>query len=217
MHIDPQTLDQQELYKLLIGCVVPRPIAWVATVDPDGMRNLAPFSFFNAIGSNPPAVSVSINYTAANDQRKDTLRNIEATGEFVVNIVTEELAQAMNITATDFPPDIDEFVAAGLTPAPSVTVRPPRVAESPVNFECRLLTMVPIGSGPGSATLVVGTIAHIHVRDDLIDHRYRVNLRALRPIARLAGADYAYVRETFAMARGRFNRETGAIEWPKGA
>src|SRR5205085_9276828 len=111
--------------------------------------NLAPFSFFNGIGSNPPALSVSINYTSNNDQRKDTLRNIEATGEFVINIVDEKRAQAMNVTAIDYPLDVDEFAVAGLTPIPGVAVRAPRVAESPVSMECKLFTLVPVGTGPG--------------------------------------------------------------------
>src|SRR5581483_7500544 len=127
MQLDPRALGERDTYKLLIGCVVPRPIAWVSTIDEQGVRNLAPFSFFNAIGSNPPAISVAISYADRADGRKDTLRNIIAVGEFVVNVVDEHLAQAMNITATNYPPEVDEFAAAGLTPAPSVLVRPPRV------------------------------------------------------------------------------------------
>ena len=214
MQLDPQTLGERETYKLLIGCVVPRPIAWVSSVDERGARNLAPFSFFNAIGSNPPALSISINYAATHDERKDTLRNIAATGEFVVNIVDEALAQAMNATATNYPADVDEFAIAKVTPAPSVLVRAPRVAEAPVSMECRLFTLVPIGQGPGSATLVVGTVALIHVRDDLVDARHRVDIRKLRPIARLAGSSYAYVHDTFEMVRGRYNPATGEVEYP---
>jgi flavin reductase (DIM6/NTAB) family NADH-FMN oxidoreductase RutF len=214
MELDPAALGQADTYKILIGCVVPRPIAWVSTVDAEGRANLAPFSFFNAIGSNPPALSVAITYTASPDRRKDTLRNILATGEFVVNIVSEELADAMNRTAVDYPPDVDEFAVAGLTPARSALVRPSRVAESPASFECRLFSSVPVGDGPGSATLVIGTVARIHLRDGLMDARHRIDLRGLRPIGRLAGADYCYVRETFSMPRGRYNRETGEVEWP---
>lgn len=212
MQIDPVVLGERETYKLLIGCVVPRPIAWVSTVDREGVRNLAPFSFFNAIGSNPPAVSISVSFTDSADQRKDTLRNIEATGEFVVNVVSEDLAQAMNATAVNYPPDVDEFTVAGVTAAPSVHVRAPRVAEAPVSFECRLFTLVPVGSGPGSATLVIGTVALIHARDGIVDERNRVDIHQLRPIARLAGAGYAYVHETFEMSRGRYNAQTGDVE-----
>lgn len=217
MQLDPHALGEHETYKLLIGCVVPRPIAWVSTVDRDGLGNLAPFSFFNGVGSNPPAISVAITYNDSPDQRKDTLRNIEATGEFVVNIVSEELAQAMNETAVNYPPEVDEFAVAGLTPVPGTLVRAPRVAESPVSFECKLFTLVPVGAGPGSATLVVGAIALIHVRDDIIDARNRIDIHKLRPIARLAGAGYAYVHETFEMPRGRYNPQTGQVELPRGA
>jgi flavin reductase (DIM6/NTAB) family NADH-FMN oxidoreductase RutF len=212
VYLDPQTLGERETYKLLIGCVVPRPIAWVSTVDQQGIRNLAPFSFFNGVGSSPPAVSISINYTDSVDQRKDTLRNIATTGEFVVNIVSEELAQAMNATATNYPPEIDEFEVAGLAAAPCVTVRAPRVAEAPVSLECKLFTLVPVGQGPGSATLVVGVVQMIHARDDIINDRNHVDIMKMRPIARLAGSGYAYVHETFEMPRPVFNKITGQVE-----
>jgi len=170
--LDPHTLGQRETYKLLIGCVVPRPIAWVSTVDLAGARNLAPFSFFNAIGSNPPAISISVSYVDGIDQRKDTLRNISDTGEFVVNIVDEDLAQAMNATSADYPPGVDELAIAGVAAVPCVTVRPARVAGAPVSLECKLFTLVPVGAGPGSATLAIGVIQMIHVRADIINaHR----------------------------------------------
>jgi flavin reductase (DIM6/NTAB) family NADH-FMN oxidoreductase RutF len=212
VQLDPQTLGQSQTYKLLIGCVVPRPIAWVSTVDQQGARNLAPFSFFNAIGSNPPAISVAISYVDSPDQRKDTLRNIAVTGEFVVNIVSEKLAEPMNITSTNYPPQIDEFAAAGLSAAPSARVRPPRVAQSPVSMECKLFTLVPVGQGPGSATLVVGVIQLIHVRSDLIDERYHIDIKKMQPIARLAGSGYAYVHETFEMVRPVYTPDTMQAE-----
>src|SRR4029079_16665270 len=124
------------------------PIAWVSTVDLDGVRNLAPFSFFNAIGSNPPAISISIGYVDGFDQRKDTLRNISDTGEFVVNIVDEDLAHAMNATSASYPSAVDEFAIAGVAAVPCVTVRPARVAGAPVSLECKLFTLVPVGAGP---------------------------------------------------------------------
>jgi flavin reductase (DIM6/NTAB) family NADH-FMN oxidoreductase RutF len=212
--LDPQTIGERETYKLLIGCVVPRPIAWVSTIDLSGARNLAPFSFFNGIGSNPPAVSISINYVDNSDRRKDTLRNIIDTGEFVVNIVDENLAQAMNLSAANYPPDVDEFEVAGVTAAPSAGVRPPRVASAPISLECKLFTLVPVGQGPGSATLVIGVIQLIHVRTDIINERHYVDITKLRPIARLAGAGYAYVHDTFEMVRPLYNKATGQIEPP---
>ena len=216
MQIEMSELDQQDAYKIIIGCIVPRPIAWVSTVDEHGVANLAPFSFFNGVGANPPSLSVSIMHTAGRAAgRKDTLHNIVTTGQFVVNLVSEQLAFAMNITATDVPADVDEFVLAGLEAAPSTRIRPPRVAAAAVSFECALLTTVAVGEGPGSATLAVGQILVVHARDDLdglIDARHRVDLHKLQPVARLAGNDYAYVRETFTLARPKFNPETGTIE-----
>lgn len=213
--LDPQALGQRETYKLLIGCVVPRPIAWVSTIDLAGVRNLAPFSFFNAIGSNPPAISISISYVDGLDPRKDTLRNICDTGEFVVNIVDEDLAQAMNATSASYPPSVDEFEIAGLAAAPCVSVRPARVIGAPVSLECKLFTLVPVGEGPGSATLVVGVIHMIHVRADIINDRHYIDITKLRPIARLAGASYAYVHEIFDMVRPIYDKATGKIEPPR--
>lgn len=213
MRFDPLEISQQDAYKLLIGCIVPRPIAWVSTVDTAGVRNLAPYSFFNGVGSNPLALSISVVHNAASpDKRKDTLRNIETTGEFVVNLVSEQLAEAMNITAADFPTGVDEFAAAQVDAVPSVRVRAPRVAQSAVSFECERYGTLHVGEGPGSATLVVGRILLAHVRDDLIDERHRIDLQKLQPIGRLAGNDYAYVHETFSMARPRFNAETEKAE-----
>ena len=213
--LDPLTLGERETYKLLIGCVVPRPIAWVSTLDLAGVRNLAPFSFFNAIGSNPPALSISVGYVDGLDQRKDTLRNISDTGEFVVNIVDEDMAKAMNATAASYPPSIDEFEIAGLAAVPCATVRPARVAGAPVSLECKLFTLVPVGEGPGSATLVIGVIQMMHIRSDIIDERYRVDITKLRPIARLAGAGYAYVHDTFDMVRPVYDKATGKVEPPR--
>src|SRR5215213_1954319 len=210
--LDPQMLGERETYKLLIGCVVPRPIAWVSTLDLAGVRNLAPFSFFNAIGSNPPALSISINYVDSLDQRKDTLRNIIDTGEFVINIVDEDLALAMNATAANYPSSVDEFEIAGVAATPSVMVRPARVAGAPVSLECKLFTLVPVGQGPGSATVVIGVIHMIHVRSDSINERHYIDITKLRPIARLAGASYAYVHETFDMVRPLYNKATGKAE-----
>ena len=213
--LDPHVLGQRETYKLLIGCVVPRPIAWVSTVDLAGVRNLAPFSFFNAIGSNPPAISISISYVEGIDGRKDTLRNISDTGEFVVNIVDEDLAQAMNATSAGYPPDVDEFAIAGLVAAPCATVHPARVLGAPVSLECKLFTLVPVGAGPGSATLAIGVIQMIHVRSDVINERHYIDITKLRPIGRLAGASYAYVHETFDMVRPVYDNATGKVEPPR--
>lgn len=207
MQLNLSTFDPREAYKLMTGFIVPRPIAWVSTRATDGTLNLAPFSFFNGIGANPPAVSVSILHNPGGDHRKDTWRNIEATGEFVVNVVDEELARAMNETATEYPSEVDEFEVAGLTPASSVTVNPPRVEEAPVSLECTLLDSLAVGKGMGGATLVVGKVELVHVRDGIVDGRNHVDIRRLKPVARIAGAEYAYVRETFTMTRNHYDPE----------
>jgi flavin reductase (DIM6/NTAB) family NADH-FMN oxidoreductase RutF len=203
--IDPQALSLTAVYKLLIGCVVPRPIAWVSTVDAAGVRNVAPFSYFMAITHNPPTVAFSSGprggESGAPRGEKDTLRNVQATGEFVVNIVSEPLAQAMNISATEFPPDVNEFQAAGLTPAPSVRVRPPRVAESQVHFECALTQVVTLGEGPGSGSVVIGRIVYLHVSDEVLFGGDKISLEKLRPIGRLGGHWYTRVTDVFEMVR----------------
>ncbi|MBM3268632.1 MAG: flavin reductase family protein [Candidatus Sericytochromatia bacterium] len=184
---DPADLSSRERYKILIGAIVPRPIAWVSTVSPAGLPNLAPFSFFNGVCSDPMAVSIAVGRRQTG--LKDTLRNIEATGEFVINVVTEDLAEPMNRTSEEFPPEVDEFAVAGLTPLPGVKVAPPRVAESPINLECRLLQVVYLGDRPGSGSLVVGEVVYGHIRADLVDS-WRIDAAKLRPIGRLGGAFY---------------------------
>lgn len=144
MQIDPAALTQQQLYKILVGSVVPRPIAWVSTLNAAGQRNLAPFSFFNVVCPQPPTLSIATQIRGTDGLEKDTAYNIRATGEFVVNIVTEATLSAMNITSTEFAPEVDEFAAARLTPAPSIMVKPPRVLESPIQFECKLNQIVMI-------------------------------------------------------------------------
>lgn len=202
MQITPTDLSPGEMHKLLIGSVIPRPIGWVSSIDRDGVLNLAPFSFFNVVCARPATLSISITYNPQRDAgRKDTLRNIVETGEFVVNITTEATAIAMDQSAAEYPPHIDEFAEIELTRAPSEVVRVPRVAESPINFECTLLQTVPVGEGSGSATLVLGTIRLVHVRDDLIDERYRIDARKLQAVGRLAGVEYCYVRDIFELRR----------------
>lgn len=198
MIIDPATLGHQDRYKLLNGAVVPRPIAFVSTLSAQGERNLAPFSFFNVVAADPMVLSFSVMRRGDTSQKKDTLLNIEETGEFVVNVVTEEIAERMNRTSADFPRGVDEFAAGPFTPAASERVKPPRVAESPINMECRLLQLVDLGDRPGSGTLVLGEVVRVHVRDDLYD---RGRIRPFHAVGRLAGASYARTRDTFDLAR----------------
>ena len=197
MKIDPRTFEG--FNRVLTGVVVPRPIAFVSTVSTDGIVNLAPYSFFNAVAYDPPTIVFSSSRRAPTKE-KDTLANIEATGEFVVNIVVDDIAEAMNKTAAEYPADVSEFEIAGLTPAPSDRVKAPRVAESPVNMECRLVQVVPIGSGDHAHGLVIGEIIWMHVRDDIIDG-HRINHQVLKPTGRLAGNMYCHTDDTYEMVR----------------
>ena len=199
--IDPVSRPWNSIYKLLIGSVLPRPIGWISTVNPQGQANLAPFSFFNVVGANPPHLMFAPMLRSRDGQPKDSLRNVRATGEFVANIANEPLVQAMNISSTEFPPEVNEFEAAGLTPAPALRVKPPRVAESPIQFECRLRQIVDLGDQPGAGSLVIGQIVYIHVRSDLLIGEDKINLARLQPVGRLAGNSYCRVTDTFDIAR----------------
>lgn len=200
MIVDIRTIPERDRYKLLIGAVVPRPIAWVSTMDLAGNLNVAPFSFFNAACSNPMTLLFSVSVADTPDGKKDTLRNIEAVPEFVVNMTNEETATAMNLTATPLLPTQSEFDWAGLTPAPSRTIRVPRVAEAPVAFECTLQRIVTISDQPGGASIIFGEVQCVYVRDDLYAGG-RILLEAYQPIGRLGGNGYVRVTNTFEMER----------------
>jgi flavin reductase (DIM6/NTAB) family NADH-FMN oxidoreductase RutF len=198
MQIDPQTAPQQSIYKLLIGCVVPRPIAWVSSLSEDGVPNLAPFSFFMAVCNDPPTVAFASGRRAGN--KKDTVRNIEYTRDFVVNLVDDALAEQMNLTSAEYPPEVDEFAVTGLTAASSVKVNAPSVAEAPINLECRVVQILPVGHGPHS--LVLGEIVQFHIRDDLYNPATgRIDMYNLHPVGRLAGELYTHVHDIFEMKR----------------
>ncbi len=204
MEISLDTLHPQQIYKLMTGSVVPRPIAWISTLSQDGQANLAPFSYFNAVSANPPTVMFSAGLHSV-DRPKDTLRNVLETGEFVVNIVTESVAAAMNLSSVAAPYGVDEFEFAGVTPAPSRTTRAPRVLESPVNFECKLSDIYPVGSN----SVVFGRIVHIQVNDELLDG-YKIDPEKLRPVGRLAGTTYSRVRELFDLERPVYGEKAGS-------
>jgi flavin reductase (DIM6/NTAB) family NADH-FMN oxidoreductase RutF len=198
MELDPRSIKPEATYKLLIGCVVPRPIAWVSTVGADGVNNLAPFSFFMGVCPEPPTIAFSSGPRAR--ERKDTVRNAEHTGDFVVNVVDDDRAEQMNLSSGEYASDVDEFALTGLTAAPGVRVRAPRVLEAPISLECRVARIIPVGHGPHS--LVLGEIVYFHVRDDLYDAATgRVAMARLRPVGRLAGNQYAHVHDIFEMKR----------------
>lgn len=199
--IDPAEHAAGDIYKLMIGMIVPRPIAFVSTVDAAGVRNLAPFSYFTGCSTNPPVVCFCSAVRSGPQVQKDTLLNIEATGEFVVNIVSEEFAEQMNMTAAEAAPDVDEFVLSGLTPLPSDLVRPARVGESKVHMECRLREIVRVSQKPGGGNLVLGDVLRFHVREDVLQATYKIDPEKLRAIGRMGGPTYVRTHDRFDMQR----------------
>lgn len=200
MLFDMSKLDPQNTYKLLIATVVPRPIAWITTLDADGALNAAPFSFFNAMSGYPPIVCFGIGGRKPGDA-KDTGNNIRRTGEFVVNLVSDELAEAMNVTAIDFAPDVNEFHESGVTPAPSALVKPPRILESPVSMECERLVIVDVGI---DRSVVMGKVLAMHIRDDCVmdADRCYIDTPKLDLVGRMHGAGwYTRTRDRFEMPR----------------
>ena len=195
--IVPTELDRRAAYRLLISVVVPRPIGWTSTIGVDRSLNLAPFSFFNAVGGSPPTVLISVGRRTGNP--KDTLRNVQEIGEFVINIVNEELAVAMNQTSGEWAYEVNEFDRAGVTPAASIDVKPPRVAEAPIALECRVTQIVPVIDT--TYTLILGRVLRFHVRSDLLRPNGLVDAALLKPVARLSGDEYAALGRVFEMKR----------------
>jgi flavin reductase (DIM6/NTAB) family NADH-FMN oxidoreductase RutF len=200
MIVDPSAATHQDIEKLLVSVILPRPIAFVSTLSADGVANLAPFSYFTAVCPKPPVICFSPGNRGRDGTKKDTLRNIEATGEFVVNVVSEEFAAQMVQCSGDYPPDVSEFEVAGLTPIPSDLVKPPRVKESRIQMECRLLQVVTISTGPGGGSLVLGTILRFHVDDAVTTHGL-VDPDKLKPVGRMGGIDYTRTTDRFSMVR----------------
>lgn len=200
LSINPADHQVLEIYKLMTGLIVPRPVALVSTVDKDGVANVAPFSFFCGVGSNPPTVLFCPSLRSSGDQRKDSLRNVEQTGEFVINIVSDAIAAAANATAAEVGPEVDEFQIAGLTPLASEVVRAPRVAESPAQFECKLLQIVFTGQAPGAGVVVLGEIVRFHVQADL-EANFRIDPVKLDAVGRMAGNTWVHTRGLFDLTR----------------
>jgi flavin reductase (DIM6/NTAB) family NADH-FMN oxidoreductase RutF len=199
MIIDPRDTPYQDCYRIMVGSIVPRPIALVSTVSRSGARNLAPFSYFTAVSSKPPTLCFCPGRRHPGGGRKDTLENVEATGEFVVNVVTVAMAERMNLTAADYPPEVDEFDVSGLTPVPSDRVAPFRVKESPIQLECKLDRVVEIGEpSAGGAALVIGEIVLFHIADEVFTDG-RIDIGKLDPLARLSGGDYAELGRRISM------------------
>jgi len=210
MDLDPASLPAADRYKILIGTIVPRPIAFVSTISPDGRTNLAPFSFFNGVCATP----MTLLFCPSNKHdgtEKDTLRNIlagsgpsGAGGEFVVNVAAEPYIRRVVACAEELPYGESEFALSGLASSPSATVHPPRVADSPISFECRSERIVRLAPGqPGGGNIVIGRVIHIHARDGIIDAGHHVDPAALAAVGRMAGMTYCTTRDRFEVPRGR--------------
>jgi flavin reductase (DIM6/NTAB) family NADH-FMN oxidoreductase RutF len=200
MMIDVAESSPEKVYPWLVGIVTPRPIGWVTTLDAEGRVNLAPFSFFNVFGANPPVVVFS-PLTRRDGTLKDTLLNVEATGEFVLNAAVESLSDAVNLSSSELPRGQSEADLAGLSLLPSARVKPPRVGESPTHLECRLRQIVRVGDGPLSANLIIGEVVAIHVDDSVIGSDGHVDPAKLKTIARLGGDWYCRTSDLFKLKR----------------
>lgn len=198
MLFDFATATPDQRYKLLVGLVTPRPIALVSTRGRDGVVNAAPFSFFNVFSEDPAVVALGIDGREDGSGPKDTARNIRETSCFVVNLVDEAIAEAMNLCATELPPDVSELTYAGLTAAPCAVIDQPRLAEAPVSLECRLMQIVVL---PGGRDLVLGTVVALHARDGILDARLNVDPARYKPVGRLYGPWYARQDDRFRLER----------------
>lgn len=199
MQIDPTNLNKRELHELFMSAIVPRPIAFVSTIGEDGVFNVAPYSCFISFCLKPALVGFQVGWTR-DGQRKDTLRNIEFSKDFVVNVVDETLAEAMNQASAEYPSDVDEFKEVGLTPVKSDLVKAPMVAESPVNMECKLVQILEFGEAPTGSHVVIGEVILVHIKDDFWAGD-QIDMSKLKAIGRLGGQLYCRTTDMFEMKR----------------
>lgn len=198
MQFNPNEIEPSAVYKLLTGSIIPRPIGWISTVDQNGINNLAPFSYFNIVGEKHIMFSTAKN----KGNNKDTLANILQNGEFVLNMVTEDVVEAMNMTSAELPSDKDEFMHANLTPIDSLLIKSKRVKESKITFECKMIHnyTMPHPENKG-ATMIVGEIIMMHFDDDVLLDNYKINIENYKPVSRLAGSNYSKIGEIFSIKR----------------
>ena len=200
MKFDPSKIDNKLIYRLLTSTVIPRPIAWISSVSEDGINNLAPFSYFNMVGDDPPHVMFSTRRD--NNSNKDTLNNVLATHQFVVNMVTKDLAEPMNASSATVAAEVDEFELVGVAPIPSVKVKPMRVAESPIQLECELVHHYFLEDHTqGGACVLIGRVVMIHIQDNFLLEESKINSELYKPIARLGGSNYCEQGEIFSIKR----------------
>ena len=195
MQIDPAALASRDLYRLMISCIIPRPIAFVTTLSREGVSNLAPFSFFNGVSSDPPVLSIAVS-TKRDGSKKDTWRNIEETGEFVVNVVVPDLMDGVITGARELPHNVSELELSGLPTLPSVKVKPPRLAGSPIHLECTLLKIVEVEE----TALILGRVVMFHAKDEIVDGGV-VDPQRLTFVGRLGGDFYCRVNDLFERKR----------------
>lgn len=200
MLLDPADLKSTEFYRHMIRIIVPRPIAWVSTLSRDGIPNAAPFSYFSGVGSRPPSL-LFCPANKSNGESKDTLRNIETRGEFVVNTATRSNCEAMNSSAAELPADESEFAAFGFTTAPSLKVRPPGIQESPVRIECSLLQVIRLQAGPGGSNIVIGRVEAVHIDDEVLAEDGYADADRLDAVGRMGGAEYCRTTDRFELPR----------------
>jgi flavin reductase (DIM6/NTAB) family NADH-FMN oxidoreductase RutF len=201
MQFNTESTDPSVLYKLLTGTIIPRPIGWISTIDNKGINNLAPFSYFNMVSSDPPCVMFSTRRD--NNTNKDTLNNVLQTNQFVVNLVTKDIVEQMNATSASVPSTVDEFELGNLTPIDSAFVKPKRVKESAVHFECEMIHHYFIKDKMGNQTacVVIGQIKVLHIDDSILLENDRIDLDKYNPVARLAGSNYVTLGEIFSIKR----------------
>ena len=204
MRFDPANMSPGEVYSLMIRAIVPRPIAWVSTRSVDGVNNLAPFSYFNGVCSNPPALAFS-PVNQPDGSKKDTVVNIEATHQFVVNLVPHSMVESMHQTSAAYPADVSEIEAVGLSTVESSIVAPPRIAESPIQFECETLQIVQIGSGPLAANLIIGKILMFHVDDTVLNEQSKIDPDKLDAVGRMGGIEYVKTQDRFGLPPANIN------------
>lgn len=198
MHFDPNELDNSAIYKLLTGSIIPRPIGWISTISKDGVNNLAPFSYFNIVGEKHIMFSTAKN----KGKNKDTLNNLLENQEFVLNMVTEDLVEAMNKTAIELLPNEDEFIYANITSVASFLIKPKRVKDAKITFECKMIHnyTIPHPENEG-ATMIIGEIVMMHFNDEVLLDNYKINMETYKPVSRLAGSNYAKMGEIFSVKR----------------
>lgn len=191
LRIDPAEIATKDLHQFILGAVAPRPIAFASTLSADGVPNLAPYSFFNAFSSNPPILIFSSNRRVSNNTTKDTLKNVEDTGEVVINVVSHRIVRQMALCSVEFPSEVNEFEKAGFTPLPSEKVRPFRVAESPVHMECKVEKILPLGDKGGAGNLIICNIVLMHIAEEVLNDKGRIDPHKIDLVARMGRFYYA--------------------------